>query len=244
MRIGICGGTFDPFHHGHLEPVLAVREEMQWDRVLYIPAWRQPFKAGRIVAAGSHRFAMAALAIRNHDAFYLSPIELERGGISYSVDTLEALHQQYEGASFDLIIGADNLADLHRWKNSERLFQLARFVVLKRGVGGREWGVGEKPGISPALIATRGVGEELGVGEKEADLSPTPDSRPATPDSPTLHPPPPPTPRIIFAANATVPVSSTEIRERVWAGQSIDAFVDPLVSRYIHHYGLYKEGQP
>lgn len=232
MRIGICGGTFDPFHHGHLEPVLAVREEMQWDRVLYIPAWRQPFKAGRIVAAGSHRFAMAALAIRDHDAFYLSPIELERGGISYSVDTLEALHQQYEGASFDLIIGADNLADLHRWKNPERLFQLARFVVLKRGVGGREWGVGEKPGPSPALLPTRGVGGgELGVGEREANLSPTPDPRS-------------PPPRIIFATNATVPVSSTEIRERVRAGQSINAFVDPLVSRYIHHYGLYKEGQP
>jgi len=234
MRIGICGGTFDPFHHGHLEPVLAVREEMQWDRVLYIPAWRQPFKAGRIVAAGSHRFAMAALAIRNHDAFYLSPIELERGGISYSVDTLEALHQQYEGASFDLIIGADNLADLHRWKNPERLFQLARFVVLKRGVAGRESGVGEKPAPSPALVPTRGVGGgELGVGEQEANVSPTPDSRPATPAA-----------RIVFAANATVPVSSTEIRERVRAGQSIDAFVDPLVSRYIHHYGLYKEGQP
>ncbi len=214
MRIGICGGTFDPFHHGHLEPVLAVREEMQWDRVLYIPAWRQPFKAGRIVAAGSHRFAMAALAIRDHDALYLSPIELERGGISYSVDTLETLHQQYEGASFDLIIGADNLADLHRWKSPERLFQLARFVVLKRGVAGRESGVGEKPGLSPAP-------------------SPTPDARHATP-----------TPRIVFAANATVRVSSTEIRERVRAGQSIDAFVDPLVSRYIHHYGLYKEGQP
>jgi len=214
MRIGICGGTFDPIHHGHLEPVLAVREEMQWDRVLYIPAWRQPFKKERRITAGSHRFAMTALAIREHDSLFLSPIELERGGISYSVDTLEALHQQYKGASFDLIIGADNLADLHRWKNPERLFQLARFVVLKRGVAGRESGVVEKPGL-PALV------------------SPTPDSRPATPAA-----------RIVFAANATVPISSTEIRERVRAGQSIDAFVDPLVSRYIHHYGLYKEGQP
>ena len=225
MRIGICGGTFDPFHHGHLEPVLAVREEMQWDRVLYIPAWRQPFKKERRITAGSHRFAMTALAIRDHDSLFLSPIELERGGISYSVDTLEALHQQYEGASFDLIIGADNLADLHRWKNPERLFELARFVVLKRGVGSREWGVGEKTKLSK--------------------VSSTLDTRQPTPDisSPTPHAPQP-TPRIIFAPNATVPVSSTEIRERVRAGQSIDAFVDPLVSRYIHHYGLYKEGQP
>jgi nicotinic acid mononucleotide adenylyltransferase len=68
-----------------------------------------------------------------------------------------------------------------------------------------------------------------GVGETQ-DSSPTPHS-------------PPPTPTIIFAHNPTVPVSSTEIRRRVRAGEPIDAFVDPLVSRYIHHYGLYKEGQ-
>jgi nicotinate (nicotinamide) nucleotide adenylyltransferase len=240
MRIGICGGTFDPFHHGHLEPVLAVREEMEWDHVLYIPAWRQPFKKDRRVTAGSHRFAMTALAIRDHASLFLSPIELERGGISYSVDTLEALHQQYKGASFDLIIGADNLADLHRWKNPERLFQLARFVVLKRGLGRGVWGVGEKRKLSnAATVGSRrpalGVGSgELGVGENP-ELSLV--------SSPTSHTQRP-TPRIIFAPNATVPVSSTEIRERVRAGQSIDAFVDPLVSRYIHHYGLYKEGQP
>jgi nicotinate-nucleotide adenylyltransferase len=230
MRIGICGGTFDPFHRGHLDPVLAVREAMQWDRVIYIPAWRQPFKTHLDAAPGVHRFAMIALAIRDHDTLFVSPIELDRGGISYSVDTLEALHQQYEGASFDLIIGEDNVADLHRWKSPERLFQLARFVVLKRGVGSGEWGVGEELGLSQVL-------------------STTPDTRQPTPDTLRVSSPAPdprfttPTPRIIFAHNATVPVSSTEMRERVRAGQSIDAFVDPLVSRYIHHYGLYKEGQ-
>jgi nicotinate-nucleotide adenylyltransferase len=214
MRIGICGGTFDPFHRGHLDPVLAAREAMQWDRVIYIPAWRQPFKTHLDAAPGAHRFAMAALAIRDHDALYVSAIELERGGISYSVDTLDELHRQYPGASFDWIIGDDNLRDLHRWKDTERLFQLARFVVLSRsGVGSRGSGVGEEP-VGPSA-------------------SPTPDSRPPTPAG-----------RIVFADNITVPVSSTEIRDRVRAGQSIDAFVDPLVSRYIHHYGLYNEGQP
>ncbi|HEX9460757.1 MAG TPA: adenylyltransferase/cytidyltransferase family protein, partial [Thermoanaerobaculia bacterium] len=101
MRIGICGGTFDPFHRGHLDPVLAAREELQWDRVLYIPAWRQPFKTHLDAAPGAHRFAMTALAIRDYDMLYVSPIELDRGGISYSVDTLEELHRQYPGAAFD-----------------------------------------------------------------------------------------------------------------------------------------------
>jgi nicotinate-nucleotide adenylyltransferase len=193
MRIGIVGGTFDPFHRGHLDPVLAAREQLQWDRVLYIPAWRQPFKTDRDAAPGPHRFAMTALAIRDHDALYVSPIELERGGISYSVDTLEELHRQYERASFDWIIGDDNLKDLDRWKDPERLYKLARFVVLSR--------------------------------------QRTTDNRQ------------PPRANIIFAQNDTVPISSTEIRRRVRAGEPIDAFVDPLVSRYIHHYGLYKEGQ-
>jgi nicotinate-nucleotide adenylyltransferase len=217
MRIGIVGGTFDPFHRGHLDPVLAVRDELQWDRVLYIPAWRQPFKIDRDSAPGPHRFAMTALAIRDHDALYVSPVELERGGVSYSVETLEELNRQYPGASFDWIIGDDNLADLDRWKDPERLYKLARFVVLTRkGVGSGVWG----------------VGAESASGEMRRDPSPTPHS-----------PLPTPHPTLVFAHNATIPVSSTEIRRCVRAGEPIDAFVDPLVSRYIHHYGLYKEGQ-
>jgi nicotinate-nucleotide adenylyltransferase len=231
MRIGICGGTFDPFHRGHLDPVLAARETMQWDRVLYIPAWRQPFKTHLDAAPGAHRFAMTALAIRDHDALYVSPIELDRGGVSYSVDTLDELHRQYPGASFDWIIGDDNLADLDRWKDPERLFQLARFVVLSRtGVGSRESGVGNKASA-------------FDNGQPTTDNART--RAGATPGTPTPDPRQPTTakPHIVFAHNATVPVSSTEIRRRVHAGESIDAFVDPLVSRYIHHYGLYKEGQ-
>ncbi len=191
MKIAICGGTFDPFHRGHLEPVLAVREKMRWDRVIYIPAWQQPFKADRATTSGYHRFAMIALSIRTDDRLFVSPIELERGGTSYSVDTLEALHQMFQGSQFDWIIGDDNVAQLLEWKDPERLLQLARFVVLTRG------------------------GAQV---------------------------PAPLEGRLAFAENATVPISSTEIRQRVRAGEGINAFVDPLVSRYIHHYGLYKEG--
>ena len=195
MNIGICGGTFDPFHRGHLEPVLAIRREMSWDRIIYVPAWRQPFKTDRETSSPYHRFAMSVLATQNDDSLYVSQIELERGGISYTVDTLQMLQTMYPGATFDWIIGDDNVAQLMTWKNPERLFKLARFVVLARG----------GPAPAPELAKRVAPG------------------------------------RIVYAQNDSVLISSTEIRNRVRAGQSIDAFVDPVVSRYIHHYGLYKE---
>jgi len=195
MNIGICGGTFDPFHRGHLEPVLAIRDDMQWDRVIYIPAWKQPFKTDRQSASGYHRFSMAILATQNDESLFVSPIELERGGTSYTVDTLQTLHSMYAGATFDWIIGDDAATQLMTWKDPERLFKLARFVVLARG----------GPAPAPELAKRVAAG------------------------------------RIIYARNDAVLISSTEIRKRVREGQPIEPFVDPLVSRYIHHYGLYKE---
>jgi len=133
MRIGICGGTFDPFHRGHLEPILKVREELEWDRVIYIPAHVQPFKQDRDFASGYHRFTMISLAILDHDALFASEIELERGRVSYSVETLQELRATWPHATIDWIIGDDNLAKLSEWKSLDRIFELANFVVLTRG---------------------------------------------------------------------------------------------------------------
>ena len=191
MKFGICGGTFDPFHRGHLEPVLAAREAMGWDRILYFVAYRQPFKEKGCSASGYHRFAMAVLATEAANDVWVSPWELEREGTSYTVDTLEHLRAEYPGATLDWIIGDDNLAELHKWRNLDRIFELARFVVLTR-------------------------------------------SRKQLPDDLQGRP-------ILFAHNPTVPVSSTEIRRRIRAGEPIDELVDPRVARYIHHYRLYEE---
>lgn len=204
MRIGICGGTFDPFHRGHLDPILAVRGELQWDRVLYVPAFVQPFKQDRETASGHHRFAMAAIATLDHDALHVSSLELERGAVSYTVDTLGELRARHEGATLDWIIGDDNLARLGEWKSIDTIFAMANFVVLTRGAHE----------VTPRFR------------ERVAGAA----SRPKHG-------------AVVLAHNATVPVSSTEIRRRVRAGEPIEDLVPPPVSRYIHHYDLYRKGQ-
>jgi nicotinate-nucleotide adenylyltransferase len=209
MRIAICGGTFDPFHRGHLDPILAVRVKMQWDRVVYVPAFRQPFKLDRQTASGLHRFAMAVLATERHDDLFVSTLELDRGEVSYSIDTLEAMSDRYPGATLDWIIGEDNVADLAKWRNTERIHELANFVVLTRS--DVEGGTAE----SSAIRST-----PAGPGRRSSSSAGA----------------------IIYACNETVAVSSTEIRRRVREGEPIEAFVDPLVARYIHHNGLYREG--
>lgn len=200
MRIGICGGTFDPFHRGHLEPVLAVRSEMEWDRIIYVPAYRQPFKRDRENASGYDRFAMAVLATQDLDFVFVSTLELERGDISYTVDTLEALRGEHPNATLDWIIGDDNVAQLHEWKSIDRVFELANFVVLSRFEN-------EPPFSEVRVCDARARGAHGSI---------------------------------VFAHNEAVPVSATEIRKRIRAGEPIDAFVDRRVSRYIHHYGLYQ----
>lgn len=205
MKIGICGGTFDPFHRGHLDPILAVRDAVQWGRVLYIPANMQPFKQDRRTASSFHRFAMVSLSIAAHDALFATPMELERGRVSYTVETLEELRAQHPHDTLDWIIGDDNLAQLLEWKSLDRIFDFANFVVLSRS-GGE---------AIPPVLSNRVV---------DAATRPTHGT-------------------ISFAANATVPVSSTEIRQRVQSGEAIDHLVPPPVSRYIHHYGLYRKGQ-
>jgi nicotinate-nucleotide adenylyltransferase len=218
MNIGICGGTFDPFHRGHLDPVLAVREQMRWDRLLYIPAFRQPFKAVGGAASGFHRFAMAQLATRDHDDVFVSQMELERGETSYTVDTLELLRRQYPDATLDWIIGDDNVADLGKWKNIDRIFELANFVVLTRIPLPPQ-----RERVAEGRVRAPAENEEDGLATCAMPLDRSSHGA------------------IVYATNETVPISATEIRQKVRDGEPIDGLVDPLVSRYIHHYRLYQE---
>lgn len=131
-RFALCGGTYDPIHRGHVDPVMSVYEKAGWSRVFFIPAFTQPFKAGRRLTSGYHRFAMTVLAIEDDSRMEANPIELERADISYTVDTIEAFRETWPDAVLDWVIGDDNLAELPKWRSLSRIFELANFAVLKR----------------------------------------------------------------------------------------------------------------
>lgn len=133
MKLGISGGTFDPVHYGHLRPLRQAADRIGWDRVLLMPARRQPFKKEVKTASSYDRYAMLAMATSREPLFEVSSLELEREGVSYTVDTLELIRSSVgRDARIDWIIGDDNLPRLREWKSLERIFELANFVVLTR----------------------------------------------------------------------------------------------------------------
>jgi nicotinate-nucleotide adenylyltransferase len=135
-RVGIFGGTFDPIHFGHLIIADQVRESLALDRVLFIPAALPPHKLKEHVAPAVDRAAMVDLAIAGNPGFSMCPIELERSGPSYTVDTLaeladEAARQRVE-REFHFILSAEALASFTSWHEPARLLELASLAVVAR----------------------------------------------------------------------------------------------------------------
>lgn len=133
MRIGILGGTFDPIHVGHLIIAETVLDEMGLDTVLFIPAATPPHKRGRAISDAADRLEMVRLAVENNPAFDVSDIEVRRGGVSYSIETVKALEATMDpGTEFFFIIGADTVPELATWKDIDELVQRCTFVVAAR----------------------------------------------------------------------------------------------------------------
>jgi len=132
MRIGILGGTFNPIHYGHLRIAEEVRERFNLTKVLFIPSGIPPFKFSEELIPAHHRAEMVRIAIKSNPFFEISYIEIEREGISYTVDTLEILKHQYSDSTLYFIAGADAVADLPKWNRPHRVLELAEFIVVTR----------------------------------------------------------------------------------------------------------------
>ncbi len=131
-RIGIFGGSFDPVHYGHLRPAAAVAAAIPLDAVIFVPAHRAPGKEAVSPAPAAHRVAMLALALEGRRDFTLSLAEIDRGGTSYTVDTLRAFRRDRPADELYFLLGTDALAGFDRWREPEEILRIATLAAFVR----------------------------------------------------------------------------------------------------------------
>jgi nicotinate-nucleotide adenylyltransferase len=131
-RIGIFGGSFNPIHTAHLIIAELAREELFLDKVIFVPTNITPLKPKSSVIDPRHRLNMVKLAIRGNRAFGISDIEIRRGGISYTIDTISYFKKRFPNAEIFLIMGMDSLRDFKKWKDVQRLRKLCKIAVAGR----------------------------------------------------------------------------------------------------------------
>ncbi len=163
MNLGLFGGSFDPVHLGHLLVARAAREEAALDRIFFIPAAQSPFKPGSAPAPAAERTRLLRLALAGEAAAEVDEQEIARGGISYSIDTVRRYAARFAGASLFYLIGADQLPQLHLWREALEMARLVEFLIIPRpgeapalpaGIRGR-WLRGWPVGVSSSEIRAR-----------------------------------------------------------------------------------------
>lgn len=132
MKIGLFGGSFDPIHRGHVEPVREALFQLGLDQVLYLPTTRPPHKPGQRFAPALARFAMVELALLEEDGFFACDHELTLGRRSYTIETIEFFLKTQPEDDFYLLLGMDSLATLHTWKRWQEIARLVEIIVLAR----------------------------------------------------------------------------------------------------------------
>jgi nicotinate-nucleotide adenylyltransferase len=131
-HIGIFGGSFDPVHLGHLLAARAAHEELELSRLYFIPAAQSPFKPTANPAAGAERLRLLRLALAGQTGWAVDDQEIQRGGLSFTVDTLRTYRRMFPEATLFYLIGADQVSLLPKWRDSEELARLAQFVAIPR----------------------------------------------------------------------------------------------------------------
>lgn len=201
MRLGLFGGSFDPVHLGHLLLAEYCREQARLDQVVFLPAAVPPHKQDRTLSPAEQRIEMLKLAVAGHEQFTVSRYEVDRGGVSYTVETLRHYREQDPEGELFLLVGADMLHDLPRWREAGEICRLAIPVAVRRpGTGDLDYSL--LAGLVP-------------------------------PDRLDLF-------RQYQVEMPQIGLSSTDLRRRVAAGQSIRYQTPRAVEKYIETQGLYR----
>jgi nicotinate-nucleotide adenylyltransferase len=130
VRVGIFGGTFDPVHNGHLRAAEEIGESFSLERIYFVPVFIPPHKNNRQISDAADRLAMVRIAIKGNNRFKVSDAEVKRGGISYSIDTIQTMKIKFEELYY--LIGVDAFSEIHTWHRYTDLFYHANFIVMVR----------------------------------------------------------------------------------------------------------------
>ena len=215
-RVGVFGGTFNPIHLGHLRAAEEAAEALDLERVLFVPSARPPHKEADpdAIAPADHRLEWVRLAVAGNARFQVDPIEVERGGPSYLVDTLPELHARIGPLCF--LLGRDAFAEMATWRQPERLLTLADFAVLTR------------PPVRKGSLA-----EWLPAPLADA-LEMAPDGRSAVHrDAGT---------RVHLVEITALDISSSDIRARLREARSVRYLIPDPVREAIERSGVYRRG--
>jgi nicotinate-nucleotide adenylyltransferase len=221
-RIGLLGGTLDPIHLGHVDTAQAARRALGLDRVYILPSHVPPHRAQQPLASGYHRFAMTALAVNGIEGLAASDVELRAPGPSYTADTLTRFRERGAIPSTQLffITGADAFAEIETWYRYPDVLDLAHFAIVSRP----NFPVERLRDVLPSLAARMITIEAANVPATAGRQPPA-----ASRDSSS-----------IFLIDAPTPdVSSTEIRRRLLASESVSGMVPDAVERHIRQHRLY-----
>ncbi len=131
-RVGVMGGTFDPIHHGHLVAASEVQAGFDLDEVIFVPTGQPWQKSDRVVSAAEERYLMTVVATASNPRFSVSRADIDRGGPTYTIDTLRDLHALRPGSELFFITGADALAQILSWRRADEVFELAHFIGVTR----------------------------------------------------------------------------------------------------------------
>ncbi|HEY2853459.1 MAG TPA: nicotinate-nucleotide adenylyltransferase [Gemmatimonadaceae bacterium] len=138
MRLGIFGGSFDPPHVGHLLAAVDAFEALQLDKLIFVPAAIQPLKSDVVATPAHLRLAMVKLLVGADERFAVDAVEIDRAGLSYTVDTLETFAQRFPKAERFFLVGEDAMAAFGAWKRPQQILTLARLAILRRPRGGED----------------------------------------------------------------------------------------------------------
>lgn len=212
MKLGILGGTFDPIHFGHLRTAEEMCQELDLEKVYLIPSASPPHKNNDPIVSFQHRLNMVRIAVEDTPLLEALDLEGNRPGLSYSIETLQEIHDMFDPApELFFILGTDAFLEIETWKEYRKLFDYAHFVVIQRAGH-------EEKRFTPFLEKIR------------EDVATTGDPNVYTTSSGMT---------IMITASTFLEISSTRIRQMLVTGKSVRFLLPETVREYIMQNGLY-----